>query len=173
MRFEETQTFRSTWTWYLVVAVDICTIIPLVYGWIQQVFYGIPLGSPPNSDVVLSLGVLLALIVLTGVTWLIYASSLYSRVDIEGVHVSFYPFFRFEKHFIWEDIQSVEVRQYRPLAEYGGWGLRTGGFNKSGKAYNISGNKGLQLIFTDGSKLLIGTQRPEELDLCLKELCRQ
>ena len=46
--------------------------------------------------------------------------------------------------------------------EYGGWGLRLGLFG-NGKAFNVSGDKGLQLEFTDNKKLLIGTNRPEEL----------
>ncbi|MBK9224473.1 MAG: hypothetical protein IPO23_07190 [Flavobacterium sp.] len=54
------------------------------------------------------------------------------------------------------------VRQYSPLMEYGGWGLRLGLFG-NGKAFNVSGDKGLQLEFTDNKKLLIGTNRPEEL----------
>ena len=32
-----------------------------------------------------------------------------------------------------------------------------------GKAFNIKGNMGLQLQFKDGKKLLIGTQKEEEI----------
>jgi hypothetical protein len=39
--------------------------------------------------------------------------------------------------------------------EYGGWGIKYG---KMGKAYNVSGNRGVQLEFTDGKRLLIGSQ---------------
>jgi hypothetical protein len=59
------------------------------------------------------------------------------------------------------------VRKYKPLAEFGGWGLR---FGVSGKAYNISGNKGLQLELTNNKKLLIGTQKPEELSEALNKI---
>jgi hypothetical protein len=58
------------------------------------------------------------------------------------------------------------VRQYSPIAEYGGWGLRLGLFGK-GQAYNVSGDKGLQLEFTTGQRLLIGTNKPEELNTVL------
>jgi hypothetical protein len=40
----------------------------------------------------------------------------------------------------------------------------------SGKAYNISGNKGLQLVFTDGTKMLIGTSEPDALKAVLEVL---
>jgi TATA-box binding protein (TBP) (component of TFIID and TFIIIB) len=46
------------------------------------------------------------------------------------------------------------------LLEYGGWGIKYG---RKGKAYNVSGNRGVQLVFKDGKQLLIGSQRAEEL----------
>ena len=40
------------------------------------------------------------------------------------------------------DIEKYYARTYRPIMEYGGWGIRYG---VKGMAYNISGNRGLQL----------------------------
>jgi TATA-box binding protein (TBP) (component of TFIID and TFIIIB) len=60
------------------------------------------------------------------------------------------------------------VREYAPLSEYGGWGLRYS--VNHGKAYNVSGNQGVQLFFTNGKKLLIGTQKPEEITAILKQI---
>lgn len=36
--------------------------------------------------------------------------------------------------------------------------------------YNIKGNKGLQLKFKNGKVLLVGTQKPEELQKVLDEI---
>jgi hypothetical protein len=66
------------------------------------------------------------------------------------------------KYYPWNEISKSYVRQYFPIREYGGWGLRLGIFGK-GKAYNISGDKGLQVEFSDNKKLLIGTNKPDEL----------
>jgi hypothetical protein len=44
------------------------------------------------------------------------------------------------------------------------------GLMGKGKAFNVSGNKGLQLEFNDGRKLLIGTSKPEELEAFLLQL---
>jgi len=38
-----------------------------------------------------------------------------------------------------------------------------------GKAYNVSGNRGVQLEFTDGKCLLIGSQKPEQLDSAITQ----
>ncbi len=59
------------------------------------------------------------------------------------------------------DIGSCEPRTYRPLREYGGWGVRWAG--KRGTAWNAHGNRGAQLVLCDGKRLLIGSQRAEEL----------
>jgi hypothetical protein len=61
------------------------------------------------------------------------------------------------------------VRQYSAITEYGGWGLRLGLFGK-GQAYNVSGDKGIQLEFTNNKKLLIGTNKAEELTAVLKKI---
>lgn len=58
------------------------------------------------------------------------------------------------------DIQSAQARIYKPLMEYGGWGYRIG---VSGKAYNMQGNEGVQLVLRDGGRVLIGSQKAEEL----------
>jgi len=59
-----------------------------------------------------------------------------------------------------EDIASAEMRNYKPILEYGGWGYRIG---PSGKAYNAQGDEGVQLVLKDGGRVLIGSQRAREL----------
>jgi hypothetical protein len=54
---------------------------------------------------------------------------------------------------------------FRPIMEYGGWGIRRGA---NGWAYNVSGNRGVRLVFRDGSTFLIGSQRAEELELVIR-----
>jgi hypothetical protein len=72
-----------------------------------------------------------------------------------------------ERVYNWEEIKSANIRTYKPLMEYGGWGIRGFGNNR---ALNISGNKGLQLEFKNGKKLLIGTEKSTEMESILEEL---
>jgi hypothetical protein len=58
-------------------------------------------------------------------------------------------------------IRRYAVVQYRPIVDYGGWGIRAG--RDGERVLNARGNRGVRLELTDGSKLLIGSQRPEEL----------
>jgi hypothetical protein len=61
------------------------------------------------------------------------------------VYVRFFPWRA--KLIPFRDINRCEVRTYRPIREYGGWGIRYG---RNGKAYNVSGDRGVQLEFIKG-----------------------
>ena len=52
------------------------------------------------------------------------------------------------------------MRIYRSFREYGGHGIRYG---SKGKAYTVSGDRGVQIELLNGKQLLIGSQRAEEL----------
>lgn len=64
-------------------------------------------------------------------------------------------------------ITSIEVVSYRPLADCGGWGIRRG--RDGERVLNARGSRGVRLTLTDGSRLLIGSQRPEELARALDQ----
>ena len=96
----------------------------------------------------------------------LFVLNLETEISKEGISVRFFPFHLKKKFFSWDEIAKAEVREYSPLLEYGGWGIRRG---KSGVAYNVKGNMGLQLVLKSGKKILIGTQKTEELKQILVE----
>lgn len=73
---------------------------------------------------------------------LFFIMRLKTRIDSKGVFVQFIPFHLKEHFFSWNDIQNCALREYSPVGEYGGWGIKYG-MGGVGKAYNISGNIGL------------------------------
>ena len=75
----------------------------------------------------------------------------------------------FFKNISAKKIQEYKIRKYRPLIEYGGWGVRRGS-KKYGTAYNVTGNIGLQFIFKNNKKLLLGTQRAESFKRALDKM---
>jgi hypothetical protein len=100
----------------------------------------------------------LSIVFMAGFSWLFYSLKLITEVDSEGIHVRFFPLTR--KHIPFENISSCEARNYRPIQEYGGWGIR---FSRKGRAYNVSGNRGVQLGLLQGMPLLIGSQKADDL----------
>ena len=86
-------------------------------------------------------------------------------VSRDGIYVRYFPFHIRFKQFAPEDLSEYYARRYKPIREYGGWGIRYS--LRNGKAYNTSGNQGVQLVFKSGKKLLIGSQKPEQLEAAI------
>ncbi|MCY4780311.1 DUF6141 family protein [Sphingobacterium sp. UT-1RO-CII-1] len=161
--FKEDQCFTHWsvwWVWVILFGLDIL----LLYGVYVQLILGKPFGDKPASDV----GLLFATVLLLGITLLFALFRLQTIIKEDGVYVRFYPFHIKMRYFPWSELEKVYVRKYKPITEYGGWGLRIGGV-KNGTAYNMSGNKGLQLVFKRGKKLLIGTRKSNELQQVLEQ----
>jgi hypothetical protein len=81
-----------------------------------------------------------------------------TRVTNDAVTVRFGVFYRTQVPLA--EIRQAEAVEYRPIAEYGGWGIR--GFGKK-RALNSRGNRGVLLTRVDGSTLMIGSQEPRRL----------
>lgn len=60
---------------------------------------------------------------------------------------------------------DAEVVDYRPLRDYGGWGLRWSPFK--GAAVTVSGTRGVKVRTPKGRSVLVGSQHPEALAAAL------
>ena len=111
---------------------------------------------PPEQPVIRILGIGLPILFLV----LFSILKLETEVRSGGLYVRFFPFHIRYKKFAAADLTEYYARTYKPLLEYGGWGIR---FGKNGRAYNANGNRGVQLVLKNGKRLLIGSQMPDEL----------
>jgi hypothetical protein len=159
IHFEEKQKFTQSWIMLLLTIPIIVTI----WGFIQQVIMGIPFGNNPAPD----WAFFLFFAFMGALIGLFLTMNLQTTIDKFGIGYRFPPFHSKLKTIKWDEVDKVYVRKYKPIAEYGGWGIR---FGKNGKALNTSGNKGMQIELSNGKKLLIGTQRPDELQKVLFQL---
>lgn len=66
-----------------------------------------------------------------------------------------------KKRIPFDDITSMEPVTYRPIREFGGWGVRFGGGGKS--AWATRGNRALVIGLKDGKKVYVGSDKPEHL----------
>jgi hypothetical protein len=78
-----------------------------------------------------------------------------TKIDQKEIRIQFFPFTN--KVVEWKDVKSAEVIKYG----FVGYGIRL--FTKYGTVYNTKGNKGLALELKNGKKLLVGTQKIEEM----------
>ena len=154
--FREAQYMRRVW-WVMLLVVGLAAM--MWWGFIQQIIFGEPWGTNPAPDWMMWLFLLIFGI---GLPLVFYWMRLIVEVLDDSVSIRYIPLTR--THILLSDIQDVEARTYKPVREYGGWGIR-GRSNR--RAYNVSGNRGVELTLSDGRMIMIGSQKAEELALAI------
>jgi len=151
--YREVQYFRQLWLWAIIVASSLVSF----WGVVWQIILGRPFGNNPAPDSVL---IVIAVVIGLGLPLFFYLANLTIEVRDDGVYFRFFPLHFSFRRIGLEDITSFEARRYRPIRDYGGWGIRYG---RGGKAYNVSGDRGVQLELARGGRILLGSQHPEEM----------
>ncbi len=158
--FTEEQRFAQLWL-YIVLIVSF--IAPMMLTFKEFV-------NDDNKDD----GALVTLIVVIGSMALVYgfifSLKLRTRIDEIGIQFRFIPFHFKNRTIGWEEIEKGYIRNYDAISDFGGWGMKGGRLwrKSKGVAYNVKGNIGLQLELKNGKKILIGTQKQEEMKRVLQ-----
>lgn len=157
--FYEKQRLTQWWLWVLVVVAQ---LIPMFINFRKLYLAGLT-GKP---EILFStVGIWLLVFVLS--LLLIYSIKLETKITEQGVYVRMFPLGFSFKFYPFSNMLAYYVRKYHPVREYGGWGYK-GRYNN--RSLSIRGDRGLQLEFPNGNKLLIGTQKHKELLEVLKSL---
>jgi hypothetical protein len=115
-----------------------------------------PLWNVPGNE---RFGQITVLLLVLPTLFLLHLLKLTTKIDRHGIHYQFFPFHLKFRTVPWASMESCAIRQYNPIMEYGGWGLRWS--PRNGTAFNVAGNKGIQIHLKTGKKILLGTQDPE------------
>ncbi|SEP86101.1 DUF6141 family protein [Natrinema salaciae] len=137
--FREVQRFRQWWLWALLGLVGLVSVVA---------------GGP--------VGVL----TIAAIVVFFWSLRLVTEVRTDGLYVRFVPLHRSFRRVPWDAIDSVESVTYRPLREYGGWGIR---WRPSTIAFNVSGSRGVYVTRPDDRDLLVGSHRPDELATAIRD----
>ena len=166
--FKEEQKIKRIWLWILAF-IGFGSAAGI--GFLQLGAYFDMVENVGSTDKAMQLvsGILLALIGI-GFLYIFTAIRLQTEVRKDGFYWRFPPFLRKWRNIDPKEVKYLYIRQYRPIAEYGGWGYR---FGFSGKAYNMRGNIGLQFVLDTNKKVLFGTQKPDELEKALKKIMQR
>lgn len=167
--YKEEQKFGSISLYFSMGLIYTTTVSFLLYGNIMQFVYNQPFGDNPVTDNGLILITVLILLLLIVSAYLLFGSQLVIEINRSGISYNFYPFFKKTKNIPKESIKDYEVRKYKPIMEYGGWGIKKG-IKGKGDAFNVSGNIGLQIVLKDGKRVLFGTQRPDAIKRAMIKL---
>jgi len=158
--FYENQKVRQWWIWLIVVTINIL----FIFGFVQQIILGQPLGDKPIDNTILILLTILVFFFFL----LLSTCSLKTRITKKWIYIKYFPFHWVYKSYKRDNINKIEVIKYDPIREFGGWGIRTGFFRKR-MVYNISGKQGILLEFENGKKIIIGTRKAKEISKILKK----
>jgi len=164
--FREVQAFSPLLRIALVLLMAVSVVI-FVFALLET------LTQPNKPDILVpTLLSIFAIAIPIAATVLFFILKLETEVRSHGLYIRFYPFHIRFKKFPGENLAEFYARTYKPIREYGGWGIRCS-FTGKGRAYNVSGNKGVQLVFTNGKKLLIGSRKPDELAAAIDKMLKQ
>lgn len=146
-KFKEKQKFTQWWLWLFLIAIGIFQ----VYALSSQLIQGVYFGDKPMSNI----GLIIFTIIPFGIIILFWYLKLETEIDEKEIRIQFTPLVK--KTFRWEDIQSAAIIEYK----FVGYGIRL--FTSYGTVYNTKGNTGLAIELKSGEKILIGTQKADEL----------
>ena len=152
------RTWAPPWVWVLLWGACLLGAGAAVYDAYQQTVPGAALGDEPLSTLGLGLiagGVLLFPILIT---------AFFLRLDVEvradHLFVAFGPLHLIRKRVRFVDIEAVRGVTYRPLREFGGWGVRWRGKKT---AWTIRGNSAVRVTLRSGREVYVGSRRAQRL----------
>jgi hypothetical protein len=157
--FREVQYFRQPWIWILVGGIALLSWAIAA----ARFLVGRLNGDKPEFDYI------------SFIVWIIFGILfpgffIILRLEVEvkdsGLHHRFFPLVTKMRQINFEQIAGASSITYRPLGDYGGWGIRYG---RGGKAYNVSGNRGVDIVLINGKKLMFGSLHPEEFVEALRK----
>ncbi len=161
--FREVQQFRQPWIWLVLTG----TSLTAIWAAVSPFF----LDSDWQDHWILHIILILfGLIFGIGLPWVFYVTKLITEIRSDGLVISFYPLLFSQIKIPFKNIQSCQAIKYKPLREYGGWGVRLGA---KGTAYNVSGDRGVQIELINGTKILIGSGNSESLSSAINLIIGQ
>ena len=146
--FTEKQRFNQWWLWVLLIATS-AVPIAVLYNEINTKT------TDSNS--------LTGLLVLFSVMVLFVILRMRTTITQQSIQLTYFPFVC--KTINLSDIETMKVINYGFV---GGWGIRF--WTSYGTVYNVRGNKGLHIKLKNGRQLVIGTQKPQELEKVVAQL---
>jgi hypothetical protein len=163
MEFEEKQSLKLWWL-YILLAIDAVMVLSIVLfdkG-------GMSFETLKASYFAPFWAVLLPFAIID----LLQKNMMTLQIGTEGISYKYFPFQRKLKLLNWINIDKVYINKYDALGDYGGFGVRSRlWFKFNDKAYILNDkNKGLQIEFKNGKKLLFSSNKIAELEMFLINL---
>ncbi len=151
--YEEKQTLNLGLLWLPVLT----SMLMIWYGFYHQIIKGKPVGTRPAPD-----AMLVVLFIIFGLLfpYLILKTALILQVRPDGFYFRYYPFHLRYHKISWLEIKEVELINFSPVRDFGGYGIK---YARGAKVYVARGNKGLKITLATDRKLIFSSNHPEIL----------
>ncbi|KQM69458.1 hypothetical protein ASE74_05580 [Pedobacter sp. Leaf216] len=163
MEFEEKQGLKLWWL-YILLAIDAVMVLSIVlfdkggmsFETLKSTYFA------PFWAVMLPFAII----------FMLQKNKLTVQIGSQGISYKYFPFQRKFKLLNWINMEKVYINKYDALGDYGGFGVRNRlWFKFNDKAYIFNDkNKGLQIEFKNGKKLLFSSNKIEDLEIFLINL---
>jgi hypothetical protein len=154
--------------WWIVIPVTLAIILTLLYGVYWQLVMGEPWGTQPMSDTGLLIMTVTSFAILIVVIWALFTVRLETEISQDGIRYQYYPHMWKFKRIPKGEIKSYEVRRLNFFE------ARRRDYRRSltgrQQRLTISGRDALIITLISGKKIIIGTQKPSQLDKAMRQL---
>jgi hypothetical protein len=147
--FREVQYFRNV----PFVALAILGLAA-VEAFLSYQFYMFSQKGAPLYPLIFPIGVSSLLIIL------LLTAKLEVEVYTGMFRYRFFPLLPFWRQMERSSVETAEAVAYKPMREFGGWGIRYG---RNMWAYTVSGSKGVIIKIRGGRTFMLGSKMAEEL----------
>ena len=169
--YKEEQSFRNSIMLWILLAAILLMISGFGIGFYQQFYLRKPFGDNPMSDNGLLWSGIITMVVVGVIFALLMGGVLVTEICSDGIRYKFPPLIRKMRFIPLHDIASAEVGKYSPLLEFGGWGWRKRLLQRK-TAYNVSGRTGIRITLKNGSQIMLGTQKQEEMKRAVDKMMK-
>lgn len=167
--YKEEQSFRNSFMLWILLASILVMISGFGISFYQQFYLQKPYGNTAVSDNGLLWSGVITMVVVGAIFALLMNGVLITEIWSDGIRYKFPPLIRKMRFIPLRDIASAEVGKYRPMLEFGGWGWRKRLLQRKA-AYTVSGRTGIRITLKNGSQVLLGTLKQEEMKRAVERM---
>lgn len=97
----------------------------------------------------------------------ILGSKLIMHIRSDGIYVRFPPWQRKFAKYDWENIAEIFAKDYKPMQEFMGWGIR---YAPGKIGFIVAGNSCIEIVFKNGNRVIVTTHSKDEVNEILRRM---